>query len=247
MNILITGGNGYIAKHLSSYFGYQHTVLSPGKDKLNCLDPIQITEFFQNNIIDVVIHTALTGREELFSNDEKFYKDAMSMWNNIRDHHMRYKKLIHFGSAYDTFDNPYGRAKSEIAEFCKNTENFYNLRLFGNFHVSEKNNRFFKKLFNSDRFVIAENKKFDYLHLEDLFPVVDFVINESPKERSFDVVYKEKRTLISQAMEFCVLNDVKTVIEVQNEGADLIGDSTTIDSFNLKLQGLTAGFKKYRL
>lgn len=245
MNILITGGSGFIANHLTSHLSSTHTVFAPSKTELNCLDEFSVREFFRSTPIDVVIHTALTGREDLFSQDQKYYNDALLMWDNIRNNKTHYKQLIHFGSAYDTLDTPYGKAKKAIAESCAETDHFYNLRLFGNFHASELNTRFFKKLQQSHKFVIAENKQFDFFHLEDVFPVVDFVINNTLPSRAFDLVYAEKRTLISQAMEFCVMNQVKTVIEVQNEGADFIGDHNTLSSFNLKLLGLEQGFKKY--
>jgi len=247
MNILITGGKGYLANHIASHLSKDHNVYSPGKDQLDCMNAIAVEECFNINNFDTVIHTALTGREVLFSQESKYLEDAVTMWNNIRNQKSKFTQLIHFGSAYDIFDNPYGQGKKAIAESCKETDNFYNLRLFGNFHYTEKNTRFFKKMCSQTHFVISENKQFDYFHLEDIFPIIDFVINEKPVIRSFDVVYKEKRTLISQAMEFCEINKIKTILEVLNEGTDMIGDSTALESFNLNIQGLQRGFIKYKL
>jgi nucleoside-diphosphate-sugar epimerase len=247
MNILITGGNGYLARHLASHLSKAHNVYAPGRDQLDCMDAVAVEECFNIHNFDTVIHTALTGREVLFSQERKYWDDAITMWNNVRNHKTKFKQLIHFGSAYDMFDNPYGQGKKAIAESCEVTDNFYNLRLYGNFHYTEKDTRFFKKMYSESHFVISENKQFDYFHLEDIFPIVDFVINEHPAIRAFDVVYKEKRTLISQAMEFCELNEIKPILEVLKEGTDMIGNSTILDSFNLNLQGLATGFTKYKL
>jgi len=245
MNILITGGNGFIAKHLTAYLSAQHTVYAPNKIDLDCLDKIAVEHFFNTHTVDIVIHTALVGRENLGSADPMYRTVAMQMWNNIRDQRHLFKKLIHFGSAYDAFNSQYGMAKKLIKYSCLMTENFYNLRIFGNYHHSENNSRFFKHLYASDRFVIGENRKFDYFNLEDIFPIVDLVINETIEEHNFDIVYKEKFTLLEQAMRFCVLNEVKTVIESPRTGDDLIGDSTILESFNLPFNGLEEGFKKY--
>lgn len=247
MNILITGGNGFIAKHITAYLAASHNIFAPNKNTLNCLDKVAVSKFFDTHNIDVVIHTALTGRENLFSSEHKYYDDALAMWNNIRNQRHKFKKLIHFGSAYDTMDTAYGLAKQTIAASCALTENFYNLRLFGSFHYSEKDTRFFKKLYNTTKFTISENKLFDYFNLEDVFPIIKFVINEVPTTQNFDLVYEHKRSLISQAMEFCVINEVKTVIEVQRNCPDFIGNHAILKSFNIKLAGLEEGFKKYEI
>jgi GDP-L-fucose synthase len=263
MNILVTGGAGFLGQHLKHYLEATHTVIAPNKFQLNCLDATSVNNFFDKNAIDVVIHTALTGRENLFSTDPKFLIDGLDMWRNIYNNRHKFKKLIQFGSAYEldlnknntliTANNvlkdlplpSYGYCKNIMSRMCLQTENFYNLRLFGNFHYTEKENRFFKKLLNSSSFTIAENRLFDYVNLDDVLKVAEFVINESPTVKDINVVYPDKLTLSEQASMFCSLNNINTEITVANKGFDLTGNSDVLQSFNLKLDGLEAGFKKY--
>lgn len=263
MNILITGGNGFVASHLKNFLGSKHTVYAPGKDQLNCLEPQEVNKFFDTHKVDVVIHTALTGREQLFDTSYRWWKDGFSMWYNIYNNRHRYTQLIQYGSAYemnlskihveatlaDVLNSlpmtPYGSVKNFMARMCSETDNFYTLRLFGHFHHTEPDHRFFKKLATSSNFTIQEDKQFDYFNLEDTLTVTDFVINERPTIRDVNLVYPEKLLLSEQVKMFCNVKHINPDIKVLTSGLDLTGDSSILSSFNLQLQGLEAGFKKY--
>jgi UDP-glucose 4-epimerase len=263
MNILITGGDGFIADHLKRYLSNFHSVYAPKRTQLDCLSSEQVSNFFDQYSIDVVIHTALTGREELFSSNPQFLVDGLLMWKNLYNNRHKFKQLIQFGTAYeldlnkhnnlitasdilkDLPNTSYGYSKNLISRVCLETENFYNLRLFGNFHPSEKPFRFFKKLYTSTHFEISQNKFFDYVYLDDILTVVKFVIDEKPSLRDFNVVYKHKLSLSSQVEIFCSINKIDPTIIIKEEGFNLTGDSTILDSFNLKLTGLESGFEKY--
>lgn len=262
MNILITGGNGFVASHLKNYLS-SHTIYAPGKEQLNCLEPQDVNAFFATHDIDVVIHTALTGREQLFDHSLKWMQEGMAMWYNIYNNRHRYKKLIQYGSAYElNLSKPnelatlatvlnslsmtaYGSTKNRIARMCSETENFYTLRLFGHYHHSEADHRFFKKLLTSENFTIAADRKFDYFNLEDTLKVTEFVINESPLVRDVNLVYSEKLLISEQVKMFCDINNIYPTINIAENGYELTGDPTILKSFNLRLQGLLYGFSKY--
>jgi len=263
MKILITGGNGFIAGHLKNFLSSKHTVYAPGKEQLNCLEPQEVNAFFDTHEIDIVIHTALAGREQLFDYDLKLTNEGMAMWYNIYNNRHRYKKLIQYGSAYELnlstvneltkLDNVlnalpisgYGSNKNRIARMCNETENFYTLRLFGHFHHTEAAHRFFKKLVTSDQFTIASDKKFDYFNLEDTLKVTEFVINESPIERDINLVYSEKLLISKQVELFCDINNINPIINIKEIGYELTGSDEILKSFNIQLQGLLYGFSKF--
>jgi UDP-glucose 4-epimerase len=264
MNILITGGSGFLATHLKKSLGQKHTVFAPGKEDLDCLNSNAVDTFFENHNVDLVIHTALSGRENLFDHDLRWLHEGLDMWSNIYSNRHRYKTLIQYGSAYEldlSTDNqqitlvdvltsfpltPYGTVKNQIARMCDRTENFYTLRLFGHFHYTEAYQRFFKKLSKSTDFVIKENRLFDYFNLEDTLTVTEFVINERPEVRDINLVYNEKRTMQEQSELFCRVNDIYPNITVETNGKELTGDPSILDSFNLDLLGLEQGFKLYK-
>lgn len=263
MNILITGGNGFVATHLKNFLGSKHTIYAPGKDQLNCLDTQAVNTFFNTHEVDVVIHTALTGREQLFDKSSRWIKEGLGMWYNIYNNRHRYKQLIQYGSAYElnlskmhreaTLKNvldslpmsSYGSTKNFIARMSNETDNFYTLRLFGHFHHTEPDHRFFKKLASSTNFTLQEDKQFDYFNLEDTLSITEFIINEQPNIRDINLVYPEKLKLSEQVKLFCKVKNINPSIKILASGLDLTGDSSILNSFNLCLQGLEEGFKKY--
>jgi hypothetical protein len=185
------------------------------------------------------------------------------MWRNIYNNRFKYNQLIQFGSAYELnlnqdnalidFNNvlkefpltSYGLAKNLIARNCVETENFYNLRLFGNFHFTEKDTRFFKTLSRSSVFTINQDRYFDYVNLEDVLTITKFVINEKPLARDINVVYNKKLLLSEQVELFCSVNKIHPQIVINDKGYELTGRSDLIDSFNLEFEGLEKGFIKY--
>ena len=265
MNILITGGNGFIAQHLVAALNNEHTIFAPSRLQLDCLDINAVTKFFNDHTIDIVIHTALTGRENLFSTEPQYFNDSMTMWNNLYSNKSKFKKLIQFGSAYEleldrhntnvSLSNvleqlpksSYGKAKNQMAWSCTTTNNFYTLRLFGNLHHTEKDFRFFKKLRTSTQFVINEDRKFDYFNLEDVLTVVKFVIDETLSTRDINLVYQDKLTLSEQVELFCEVNNIRPEVTINSIGFDLTGTPDNLSTFNLPLEGLVKGFEKYSI
>jgi len=266
MNILITGGDGYIAKHLRSYLKGDHFIFSPDKRSLNCFDSTQVSAFFENHDIDVVIHTALTGRNDLFSLDPMFLSNGLMMWRNLYNNRHRFGKLIQFGSAYEFSQDwhndmvsqdalytefpksSYGYCKNLMARNCIETENFFNLRIFGNFHYTENNKRFFKILMNAEQFIIERDRQFDYFNLDDILKVVKVVIDENldwDRFRDINLVYSKKLYLYEQALLFCEIQKINPDIVINNTGFNLTGNSTKLDLLGIKLDGLEKGFEKY--
>jgi len=263
MNILITGGNGFVATHLKNFLDKNHTVYAPGKNQLNCLEPQEVNKFFDTHEVDIVIHTALTGREQLFDNSPRWIREGLGMWYNIYNNRHRYKQLIQYGSAYelnlsrmhrdatlaDVLNSlpmtSYGSAKNFMSRMSSETDNFYTLRIFGHFHYTEPAHRFFKNLSNSKKFTLHEDKQFDYFNLDDTLSVTEFVINERPTVRDINLVYPEKLLLSDQVKLFCKVKNIHPEVEILSSGLDLTGDASVLNSFNLPLQGLEAGFRKY--
>ena len=62
MNILITGANGFLGKHLNEHYSSKdHKIFSLGRQQLDITDKNDVDEFFKNNHIDIVLHTAING------------------------------------------------------------------------------------------------------------------------------------------------------------------------------------------
>ena len=265
-NILITGGNGFIGNYLRNYYHGKHTIHAPERSRLDLTNAASVDSFFANNKVDIVIHTALIGRNNINGVDMSQAEQNIAMFVNLWRNRHHYGQLINMGTGneFDTTTNidsatedrlfdhipmsSYGYAKNFISRICRTTENFTNLRLFGVFHYTEQPVRFFKRIFLSDQPVhIFQDHYFDYFNLEDLATVIDTVINEQVEYNDINMAYKRKYLLSELAMNFLQYHDRPTEqILVDAVGRNnFTADTTRLESLNLTLKGLEAGFAKY--
>jgi nucleoside-diphosphate-sugar epimerase len=263
--VLITGSSGFVGGFLAQNLSH-YNLLCPTKTQLDLRDLNQVTELFKYYSIDTVVHCALSGRECLQSTEPVYISDGLEMFRNLWNNKHRFKKFINLGTAYEcdlTKNNKliseqeflnhlpttsYGLAKNITARIIKETENFYNLRLFGNFHETESNRRFFKKVIH-DRQVIIENDQFiDYIYMADILPVVECIINNQLPYREINMVYEKKYRLSEMAYMLCDILDIdKNKISISGyNGNDLTGNADRLSSLNLKLIGLEKGMGRYK-
>ena len=267
MKIAITGSGGMIGTCLQNHLSEQgHEVAGLHRGVLDLTDVSAVDNFFQSQSFDLVIHGALYGRETVRNNQIDMYDVNMQMFNNLHAYRHRYKKLINLGSGteYDTSRNidhadendiylvdpanHYDRVKNHISRICCDTENFITLRMFGVMSHTEASNRFFKHLYESDRFVIKNDRYFDFINLEDLLPVVDAVINGQITDKQLNIVYAEKIKLSELARMFCSINKLnydKIVIDSPT-GLNYTGKSDLLDKYQITQTGIQASMEKYQ-
>jgi nucleoside-diphosphate-sugar epimerase len=267
MKILVTGGRGFVGSKIAQHLRNEgHNVMSPASSELNLLDADQVNTWFASNPVDVVVHCALTGREVLASTDPVYLSDGLLMFRNLWLNRHWYQRLINLGTAYELDLNAnnslvsedeflqhlpltsYGYSKNIIARIIRETPEFYNLRLFGVFHETEKPNRFFQLVKNQEHVTIRDDMEMDYIYLEDIFPVVDLVIASQCQHKDVNLVYEHKYRLSEMAYTLCdYLNLPRDKIKIQSRsGKALTGDYVKLSSLQLPLTGLTNGLRKYR-
>jgi len=267
MRIMITGSNGFIGSQVSAYLKeYGHRVFDCNRSILDLMDASAVHTFFNSNFFDVVIHCALIGREEIYTENESIVKDNTRIWDNLVNNRHRFRKLINFGSGHEFDINidinfaeeldifsvepslPYGKVKNMIARDLVQYEEFYNLRIFGIFHYSEGPKRFFKKIANSSKreFQIEQDKYVDYINLEDIFPMIDIIINGEAKHRDINLVYQDKLLLSEMAYMFNnITMSNATIIVNEPLGLSYTGDHRRFSSYGTMKMGLPLGFLRY--
>lgn len=222
-SVLITGGNGYIAKSLHSSLSTQYRVTSITRNDFDLTDYSKTCSWFEGKIFDTVIHTAISGGSRLQQDDETIFDSNMLMFTNLAANKDCFSKFISFGSGAELFhgDTPYANSKREIAKQILDLPNFYNLRIFGVFDHNELPTRFIKsnilRYLKKEPVVIHTNKIMDFFYMSDLISLIDLYINEDHLPKEINSSYEEKYTLKNIANIINTLGDYKVPIVVENK------------------------------
>lgn len=201
IHILITGGNGYIGNKLYNFLSNKYKITKITRIDFNLIDEYATSSWFSDKKFDIVIHTAISGGSRLKQDDNTVLQNNLDMYYNLYNNRDHFKKFISFGSGAEIFspESPYGLSKKIINNSIHNTDNFYNLRIFGLFDHDELNTRFIKgnllRYINSEPMIIHSNKVMDFYYMDDLISIVDYYISNDNLNKVVNCSYKEKYTL----------------------------------------------------
>ncbi len=210
MNIFLTGGSGFIGRNISESFSGKYNIIAPRHSELELTDEASVRNFFKQRTIDIVIHAAVKpGHRNTRDLSGQLYQNTRMFFNIIRNKD-RYQKLIFIssGAVYDLrackpkmkeeyFDSAvpadeHGFSKYIIAKNVEGSNDGIELRVFGIFGKYEDyairfiSNAICKTLFGLP-ITIRQNRRFDYLYIDDLMPVIDYFINKKGKHSAYNV------------------------------------------------------------
>lgn len=248
MRILITGGNGYIAKSLYESLKNEHDIIKVSRSDFDLVDRKLTEDFFKNRIFDVVIHCAVKGGNRLIKDDWSIIDDNLKMYYNLLDNAKSYHKLIYFGSGAELHakHTPYGLSKFVIKQSLLNKENFYNLRIFAVFDENELDTRFIKsnikRYINKQSIIVHEDKYMDFIYMKDLIKIVNYYIHNDKLNKEINCSYNTTYSLTKIADMINNLDDYKVDVEVgKNIGQNYISEGLDI---MLDFLGLEIGIKE---
>jgi GDP-L-fucose synthase len=251
MNILITGGNGYIAKSLSTHlsqFLFLHKIHSITRLDFDLTDTDATNFWFKDKKFDIVIHTAIKGGSRLNIEDDSVLDNNLKMFNNLLINKNKFKKLISFGSGAEIWnpETPYGKSKKIINEIIEKETNFYNIRIFAVFDENELDTRFIKanilRYTQKEPMLIHANKIMDFFYMKDLLNLVDYYINNENPPKQIDCSYKNKKTLLNIANFINTLANYKVDINIEKDV--ILQDYCGISNLPIEVIGLENGIKE---
>ena len=250
MDILITGGNGYIAKSLTKALN-QYNITTVTRKDFDLTDAKSTNEWFKRKYFDVVIHTAVKGGSRLKQDTGDIFYQNLQMFYNLYYNKHCFGKFIHFGSGAELNSptDPYGLSKKIINELIKPEPRFYDIRIFGVFDENELDTRFIKnsikRYINKQSIEIHQDKLMDLFYMKDLIKLVKYYIKHNKSlPKNIDCIYDAciKDYLSDIANIINNLSNYKVKINIgEGKGKNYVGSNNPL---NIEWIGLEQGIKK---
>lgn len=252
--ILLTGGSGFIGRNIcESELAVKNEIIAPSSSEFNLLDTENVDAFFAKHTFDVVLHAGTKPGHRNTKDPRNLFYANMRMFENLARHKAKFGKLINFGSGaiYDTGRDITNAQETDIFKnmpkddhgFCKYVaaqriavlDNFVDLNIFGVFGKYEDweirfiSNAICKAVCGLP-ITLRQNRRFSYLYINDLMPVLDFFLKNETKHRSYNIVPDAKVELIeiAEMVKRISGGDAEIQVAVAGRGLDYTGDNSRL-------------------
>lgn len=252
--ILLTGGSGFIGRNLrESFLKEKYEIAAPSHSELDLTDTAKVDAYFQKKHFDAVIHAATKPGHRNAKDLTNLLKTNLRMFENLERNKTQFGKLINLGSGavYDTAADNAGVKEEELFRcmgaddhsFCKyiiakqieKLPNFVDLNIFGIFGKYEDysirfiSNAVCKALFNLP-ITLRQNRRFSYLYVDNLAPVIEFFIEHEAKYKSYNIVpdgYTELKEIAEKVRKISGKN-IEIKIAAEGFGLNYYGDNSRL-------------------
>ena len=271
--LLITAGNGFVAKNLTEQLQNEYSIMAPKRQELDLTDTENVSQFIKKNNFDVVIHTATYDAVAKFSTKDptKVLENNLKMFFNISRCKDYFGRLIYFGSGAeysrehwipemkeDYFDkyvptDQYGFAKYIMTKYTLSNKNIVNLRLFGLYGKHDDwRTRLIPNLCclatHGLPLSINQNKKYNYIYIDDLIKIVKWFIENNSSHNVYNVCSGsviEYKT-IAEKIKLISNKNLEIIIKQDGLGVEYSGNNSLLTSEfnNIKFTPFDNGIKE---
>lgn len=264
MRILITGGNGNLARIIMRHLSGIHDIVSPGRSVLDMLDGSAVCAFFDRmEPFDVIIHAAVRGGRRTRPDTSDDFRDNMLMMENLLYAARGRVRILHFdsGALYGRSSSirmlkedahrlpptdPYGLSKFCIYQRTLHDPRVRHLRIFNIFHGLEEEDRFIRSCVRCARtgeaIEIRGDRLFDFFSEEDFVAVVHHYIQHADTPKVVNLCYTDKHMLSEVAG---IIGAPVRIIPTDHQ-MDYCGDGSLLASMGLDLKGLHHGLESVK-
>lgn len=269
--ILLTGGSGFIGRNIhESFLVDKYNVLSPSSLELNVADEKSVADYLHKHTVDVVIHAAVKPSHRNAKDFSNIFYINTRMFFNLERYKEHFEKILVIGSGaiYDNRNyqpkmkedswkehipvDEHGYCKYVCEKVIAHCSNIYDLRVFGIFGKYEDyairfiSNAICKVLFDLP-ISIKQNRKFDYLYVNDFMPILDWFVQNEPKYQAYNITPDFSISLYDLAV---IVREVAgkplhpIVISQEGMGLEYSGDNSRLKSeFDLNLTPLALAIR----
>lgn len=211
-SVLLTGGSGFIGRNLrESVLREKYDVFTPSHDELDLTDTASVDAYFKGKTFDAVLHAAAKAGHRNAKDPSNLFRDNVRMFLNLERRKDCFGKFVNFGSGAiyglsgdvsNASENAvfkamgaddHGFCKYAVAKYIENLPHFVDLNIFGifgkyeDFEIRFISNAICKTLFNLP-VTLRQNRRFSYLDVDDLPPILEFFIENDVRHHSYNIV-----------------------------------------------------------
>ena len=228
MNILLTGGDGFIGQNLYNHLTKKYKLINI--DKISGNDLLSCDLHFQ---ADLVIHLAgLSGVRDSMNNPTDYWKQNVIASQRLFDFFSDTRILYASSStAWEPWRNPYAMSKYGIEQIAP--ENSLGMRFTTVYGPNAKPNMLIPKILRNDVQYINTNHSRDFIHVSDIMSAIDILMTENIKG-VIDIGTGQTNKLVDIVDYFKI--DCESKIGNDNERLDNRADITTLNRLGWKPQ-----------
>ena len=172
MDILLTGCDGFIGKHLNTYLSTKHKIIGLDAKSGNNLLLCDL-----NYHVDLVIHLAArSGIKDSLDNPTDYWKNNVIASKRLFDHFKNTKILYASSSTvYEPFRNPYALSKYAMEQIAPN--NSLGMRFTTAYGPGARESMLIPRILRNDLEYINTNHSRDFIHVNDIVSAIDVLID----------------------------------------------------------------------
>jgi nucleoside-diphosphate-sugar epimerase len=265
-SILISGGNGNLAKMIRTNLSNEFNITSITRADFDMIDGKAIESYLSDKHFDILVHTAIIGGRRTKEETADVVYQNLLMFENFMKFAHKFEIIINFdsGAIYDRETDIYCRTEESLVSVPKDYygfskyliykrslqyNNVFNFRIFNIFHAREEDNRFIKSCFlaqrNKTHVTIFKDKWFDFMYEDDFIKIVRYYLTApiSDLKKTINLSYQTKYKL-SDIAKILINNELIDIVDPITSH-NYCGNGDLLLQMGIPMDGLESGIKKY--
>ncbi len=262
VRLLVTGGSGFVGRNLVEHLARTHEVLAPTHAELELTDDHAVREWFARHEVDAVVHGAVRPGHRAAADPSRQLWSNLRMFFNLIACGDRYERLVFLssGAAYDTRqplvrvgedrfgasipEDEHGLSKYVAGAYLESRAagirpKVVELRLFGVFgRYEDYGIRFISNAICRTLYGLAvtlrQDRRFSYLFIDDLMPVVDWALADAPEKVACNVApdwtdgLRDLAALVARQAGERLGKEVPVLVANEGTGKEYSADNTRL-------------------